>query len=59
MIERVNAFVVGDGYRTSLSCSMSMLRLLSRECSMSYAKLIGWTPSVPIVSATMRQPSPR
>src|SRR5436190_7034108 len=31
--------------RTSLSCSTSMLRLLSRECSLNLAKRIGWNNS--------------
>src|SRR5947207_1727168 len=31
--------------RTSLSCSTSMLRLLSRECSLNPAKRIGWNNS--------------
>src|SRR5712671_6926749 len=34
-------------FRTSLSCSMSMLRLLSHECSVSRAKRIGWNNSPP------------
>ena len=46
MIERVNAFVVGDCVLTSLSCSMSMLRLLSRECNVGHAKRIGWNNSL-------------
>src|SRR4029077_17339051 len=33
-------------YQTSLSCSTSMLRLLSRECSVSDAKRIGWNNSL-------------
>src|SRR5882762_3870008 len=52
-------------YRTSLSCSMWMLPLLSRECSVSHAKRIGWNNSPPnfmSVSAkdiaTLRRTSP-